>query len=72
MLARAEDAAEFDAAFPLVASYVHSRYRPMAEVPVDEETVVVIQVDSRATPAGRDAQTGWPCFPTHDADDSIR
>lgn len=62
MLSREEDAAEFDAAFPIVAGYVRSRYHPMAKVPVDQETVVVIQVDAGLTPAGVDARTGWPCF----------
>jgi hypothetical protein len=45
----------------IVTAYVHDRYVPLTEVPVDDWRIQIL-VD-RALPAtGTDRQTGWPCF----------
>lgn len=59
MVAGREDG--FRASFPLLSEYIDSRYRPVAEVPVETTGVRVLAEQER--PAGRlDSQTGWPCF----------
>lgn len=57
-----EDAAGFDSSFPLVAPYVHAHYAPLTDVPVDDDQTIRILVSRDLPVAGRDAETGWPCF----------
>jgi hypothetical protein len=57
-----DDQAEFDSRFPLVAGYVHARYAPLTDVPIDDEQTIHILVSRDMPAAARDAETGWPCF----------
>jgi len=54
--------AEFDQGFPLVAGYVRARYAPLTDVRMDDEQTIHILVNREMPAAGRDAETGWPCF----------
>ncbi len=54
--------AEFDSRFPLVAGYVHARYAPLTDVPVDDQLTIHILVSRDLPAAARDPETGWPCF----------
>lgn len=54
------EAAGFDESFPLVAAYLRERYTHMADVLVDDETSIDIQLD-RSLSGAVDRQTGWPC-----------
>lgn len=54
------EAVGFDESFPLVAAYLRGRYTHMADVRVDEETLIDIQLD-RSLSGAVDKQTGWPC-----------
>jgi hypothetical protein len=60
--------AEFDRGFPLVAGYVRARYAPLTDVRVDDEQTIHILVNRDMPAAGRDAETGWPCFRSHAAE----
>jgi hypothetical protein len=53
---------EFDSRFPLVAEYVHARYTPLTDVPIDDEQTIHILVSRDMPVAARDSETGWPCF----------
>jgi hypothetical protein len=64
---------EFDSRFPLVAAYVHARYAPLTDVPIDDEQTIHILVSRDMPAATRDSETGWPCFrPQATLHDSIR
>jgi len=54
--------ADFDEAFPLVASWVRPRYVPLTEVAIDDEETIHILVSRDLNGAPRDRETGWPCF----------
>ena len=49
---------------PVLAAYLHSRYVPLADIPVPGVTPIRLMVDRMLPPRSRDAETGWPCF-TH-------
>lgn len=55
-------AASFESTFPLLAEYLRSRYTTLADVPVADNFSVRILVDQTMVPAGRDRESGWPCF----------
>jgi hypothetical protein len=57
------DYESFRMKYEQVAAYLERRYRPMADVPVDEGGTIQILVAQSRTAAGVDAMTGWPCFP---------
>jgi hypothetical protein len=54
--------AEFNSRFPLVAEYVHARYVPLTDIPIDEEQTIHILVSRDMPAAAQDPETGWPCF----------
>ena len=53
---------DWQSAFPLVADHVRARFVPMTEIPTSPERRLQVFVDAALEPAGRDPQTGWPCF----------
>jgi hypothetical protein len=57
-----DEVEEFDVRFPLVAAYVHAHYASLTDVAVDEDQTIHILVSRDLPSAGRDAETGWPCF----------
>ena len=57
-----DDLAEFNSRFPLVAGYVRAQYVPLTDVPIDDEQTIHILVSRDMPAAGRDPETGWPCF----------
>jgi hypothetical protein len=57
-----DDQKEFDSRFPLVAGYVHARYVPLMDMPIDDEQTIHVLVNRDMPAASRDAETGWPCF----------
>jgi hypothetical protein len=55
------DATNF--AFPRLASYIASSFRPLLEVRFDDRgNGVRVDVTSTLAATGIDALTGWPCF----------
>jgi hypothetical protein len=57
-----DDIDEFNSRFPLIAPYVHERFVPLTDVMVSDEQTIHILVNRGMQAAGRDAETGWPCF----------
>jgi hypothetical protein len=57
-----DDLDEFNSRFPLVAGYVHARFVPLTDVQVSDDQIIHILVDRDLHAAGRDGETGWPCF----------
>jgi len=55
-------ASAIESRFYLIDQYLRARYMLMTEVPVSDELVVSILVDSTMVPSGRDRETSWPCF----------
>jgi hypothetical protein len=43
---------------------LRERYAPLTSVRVTDELAIGILVDTQLTAAGRDADTGWPCYVT--------
>ena len=48
--------------FPELDMFVQERFRPLAEMPVDEERTSRVLVHAGLPPSRVDAATGWPCF----------
>ena len=53
-------------AFPELDALVQERFRPLADIPVDEERHIRLLVHTGLPPSRLDATTGWPCFTLHD------
>jgi hypothetical protein len=51
-----------DADFPILGSYLHTRYALLADVPVADKEPVHLLVDRTLPPTSTDPETGWPCF----------
>jgi len=48
--------------FPALNGFVESRFRPFADIPVDEARSVRVLVHSGLLASAVDRETGWPCF----------
>lgn len=56
---------QFDAwqrGFPELDAFVQQRFRPLTEIPVDDERTIRVLVHAGLPPSRVDAATGWPCF----------
>ena len=52
--------------FPELDAFVQARFRPFAEIPVDDERSIRVLVHTSLPPSRVDAATGWPCFTSYD------
>jgi hypothetical protein len=48
--------------FPELDTFVQERFRPLAQIPVDEERTIGVLVHAGLPPIRVDATTGWPCY----------
>ena len=57
-------AAEWEASFPTVVSYVNTRYTAVGEIPIRADRTARILVNHAWAGRGHpDGETGWPCHP---------
>ena len=55
-------ATEFRRRFPLLETYVQTRYVPLLDVPVRDDLEIHILIDPTLPFSSRDVETGFPCF----------
>jgi hypothetical protein len=54
--------ADWKSWFPRLDAFVQSSFRPLTEIPIDDERTVRVLVHGGLPPNGVDRSTGWPCF----------
>jgi hypothetical protein len=57
-----EEESDFRQFTPLVAAYVDQHYEPLVDIPIPDQPGLRVFVERGRRPAGRDAETGWPCY----------
>ncbi len=56
-----DELADFRRAYPAISTYLDARFRKVGEFTPDARRIHVY-ADITRTPAGTDAEFGWPCF----------